>query len=343
MEKSSDKYLAEFDPWYPGFEKYLRDYYVDSLEEIDSMSDDFFNEKLTQYLFSPSGGKCRHLFEFANNGSETELRCGKAAPKVIMSSMRFQHRQFYAASEQLEAMRWLKKIIKDEDFDGMAFALAQPYSRWEIDEVIGWELQRNLVIAIVCVLITTFVLIADLCSCILVLTTILLNLVNVVGYMHFWGLTIDIVAATNIIISVGLCVDFSAHIAHSFLNQPQKTRADRMVAALTSIGPAVFNGGISTLIAIIMLISSQSHVFISYFKIFFLMIIFGLFHGLILLPVILSLVGSQHKHLAEKDYNDATPSEELKDIKIKLTTNGSPTTNNAEDVENQKEDIHCPS
>ena len=73
------------------------------------------------------------------------------------------------------------------------------------------------------------------------------------------------------------------------------------------------------------------------------MIIFGLFHGLILLPVVLSLVGSQHKHLAEKDYNAATPSEELKDIKIKLTTNGSPTTNNAEDVENQKEDIHCPS
>merc|ERR1739844_268373 len=190
--------------------------------------------------------------------------------------MRFQHKQFYAASEQLEAMRWLKKIIKDEDFDGMAFALAQPYSRWEIDEVIGWELQRNLFIAIVCVLITTFVLIADLCSCILVLTTILLNLINVVGFMHFWGLTIDIVAATNIIISVGLCVDFSAHVAHSFLNQPQKTREDRMVAALTSIGPAVFNGGISTLIAIIMLISSQSHVFISYFKVSFVNIFFSI-------------------------------------------------------------------
>jgi hypothetical protein len=83
MGKSSDKYLADFDPWYPGFEKYLQDYYVDSLEEIDSMSDDFFNEKLTQYLFSPGGGKYRHLFEFAEN--ETELTCGKAAPKVIVS------------------------------------------------------------------------------------------------------------------------------------------------------------------------------------------------------------------------------------------------------------------
>ena len=47
-----------------------------------------------------------------------------------MSALRFQHKQFYKASEQLEAMRWLKKTIKDEDFDGIAFALAQPYSRW---------------------------------------------------------------------------------------------------------------------------------------------------------------------------------------------------------------------
>ena len=47
-----------------------------------------------------------------------------------MSSIRFQHKQFYDASEQLDGMRWLKKTIKDEKFDGMAFALAQPYSRY---------------------------------------------------------------------------------------------------------------------------------------------------------------------------------------------------------------------
>ena len=46
-----------------------------------------------------------------------------------MSSIRFQHKQFYDASEQLDGMRWLKKTIKDEKFDGIAFALAQPYSR----------------------------------------------------------------------------------------------------------------------------------------------------------------------------------------------------------------------
>ena len=42
--------------------------------------------------------------------------------------------------------------------------------------------------------------------------------------MYFWGLTIDIVAATNIIISVGLCVDFAAHLTHSFMKQRFESR-----------------------------------------------------------------------------------------------------------------------
>ena len=87
------------------------------------------------------------------------------------------------------------------------------------------------------------------------------------GFMHFWGLTIDVVAATNIIISVGLCVDFSAHIAHSFMHQRSDSRDDRMVATLASIGPAVLNGGISTILAISMLILSRSHVFTAFFKV----------------------------------------------------------------------------
>ena len=40
-----------------------------------------------------------------------------------------------------------------------------------------------------------------------------------------------------------------------------------MVATLASIGPAVLNGGISTILAISMLIMSRSHVFTAFFKV----------------------------------------------------------------------------
>lgn len=42
--------------------------------------------------------------------------------------------------------------------------------------------------------------------------------VNVLGFMHFWGLTIDVVSSIIVIISIGLCVDYSAHIASTFLS-----------------------------------------------------------------------------------------------------------------------------
>ena len=64
-----------------------------------------------------------------------------------------------------------------------------------------------------------------------------------------------------------------------------------MSSALSQVGPAVLNGGLSTLLAFILLSASESYVCLSFFKIFFLICIFGLFNGLIALPVILVVVG----------------------------------------------------
>ena len=61
--------------------------------------------------------------------------------------------------------------------------------------------------------------------------------------------------------------------------------------SLVAMGSAVFHGGFSTFLAFILLAGSKSHVFSTFFKVFFLVIVFGLFNGLLLLPVMLSLVG----------------------------------------------------
>ena len=50
-----------------------------------------------------------------------------------------------------------------------------------------------------------------------VLSCVLLTLVDITGMIHFWGLTIDTISCVNIVLGVGLCVDYSAHIAHAFL------------------------------------------------------------------------------------------------------------------------------
>ena len=61
FNEKSDEYLVNFDPWYQPFEKYMMDNFVDSLEDLDNIDDEKFNEKLTQFLFSPSGGRYRRI------------------------------------------------------------------------------------------------------------------------------------------------------------------------------------------------------------------------------------------------------------------------------------------
>ena len=138
-----------------------------------------------------------------------------------MSAIMYQHKQFQTVEDRISGMTWMKTVIDSLKFDGRVFAMCQAYSRWEIDQIIGIELQRNLLWAMICVLVATLIFLADFRACFFVFLCVTLNLVNVVGFMHFWGLTIDIVASTNIIISVGLCVDFSAHVAHSFMHNSQ--------------------------------------------------------------------------------------------------------------------------
>ena len=185
----------------------------------------------------------------------------------------------------------------------------QEYSNWETDEVITRELFRNLGIALACVFVTTLILLADVLGSILVLLTVALSLVDVCGFMHTWGITIDVVSSVNIIIAIGLCVDYSVHMCHAFLTV-SGTRKERAKAAIMDMGVAVLNGGFSTLIAFILLAGSESHVFSSFFRIFLLVIIFGLYHGLILLPVMLSLIGPS-------PYTNAKPGVQHQDVNQK--------------------------
>ena len=49
------------------------------------------------------------------------------------------------------------------------------------------------------------------------------------------------------------------------------TKQDRSVHALNKMGPAVLNGGISTFLSFILLATSTSHVFATFFKVYYVL------------------------------------------------------------------------
>ena len=67
------------------------------------------------------------------------------------------------------------------------------------------------------IFVIVLILLANLNICFMVLLTVVLTLVDIIGFLHFWGITIDIISCVNIVLAVGLCVDYSVHIGHAFL------------------------------------------------------------------------------------------------------------------------------
>merc|ERR1711871_1937799 len=123
-----------------------------------------------------------------------------------------------------------------------------------------------------------------------VILSILMSVASIVGFMHWWGTTISGVSSIYIIISIGLAVDYSAHIGHTFCTSTG-TASERSIKSLERIGACVLNAILSTLLAVCVLAFSRSYVFRVFFKVLCLTVVLGGAHGLWFLPTLLSLVG----------------------------------------------------
>ena len=117
--------------------------------------------------------------------------------------------------------------------------------------------------------------------------------------MYFLGLQMSTASAILLSVGLGLAVDYSVHIAHAFMRLSVDSEDERVKKVITEVGPAVFNGGFSTFLAFAILVFAKSFPFIVFFKMFFLISVFGLHHGLIFLPVFLSLFGINHLNCLE--------------------------------------------
>ena len=230
----------------------------------------------------------QQIYKAENCGLECQYKLKTHRPKSHSNSVRWrrlsiQYPPVSGPSDHGPARRAVTSLLAN--FSLPAFSHSKVYLAWETDNTIAWELWRNVGLAVLCILLTSLLLLANLRVCLAILATVLATLTDIIGFLHFWGVTIDIVSSINLVIAVGLCVDYSVHVAHAY------TVSGSGVAAVRSIGPAVVQGGLSSLLALVTTAASHSHIFRTFFRVFSLTVLFGLWHGLLLLPVLLHGLG----------------------------------------------------
>merc|ERR1719456_1552263 len=226
--------------------------------------------------------------------------------------------------DTMTAMReGINKVMGDSGEVGTtssAFPYSFEFLYWEEVGIIDAELGRNLAICGAVVIVMVGLMIPHPRIAVFVMLSILLSVADLVGFMYWWGVTISGISTIYVLISVGLAVDYSAHIAHMFV-ESTGTAPQRSIKALTRIGPSVFNAVLSTMAAVIIIGFSKSYIFRVFFKALFLTVLIGGALGLLFLPAILSLFGG------DRAVNDAAP------VKTNAVADDSPRDDNGKAVE----------
>ncbi|KAM3866285.1 protein patched homolog 1 [Diretmus argenteus] len=196
------------------------------------------------------------------------------------------------ASDFVEAIESVRAICDEFSRKGVFnYPNGYPFLFWE--QYIGlrhWFL-LSISVVLACTFLVCAILLLNPWTAGIIVFILAMMTVELFGIMGLIGIKLSAIPVVILIASVGIGVEFTVHIALGFLTAIG-SRNTRSAVALEHMFAPVIDGAISTLLGVLMLAGSEFDFIMRYFfAVLAILTVLGMLNGLVLLPVLLSLVG----------------------------------------------------
>ncbi|PKC75290.1 multidrug efflux transporter AcrB transmembrane domain-containing protein [Rhizophagus irregularis] len=208
----------------------------------------------------------------------------------------------------------ISELINEENPSIQVFPYSVFYIFFEQYEYIISLAAEIFFLAFVSIWFVTTLLLGSAWTGFIVVCHVIMIITNVLGIMALWGVSLNAISLVNLVICVGIGVEFCVHIARAFIVGGEGVdREERAYRSIVDVGSSVLSGiTLTKFWGILVLAFTRSKIFeVYYFRMYVSMVISGAFHGLLLLPIILSLIGGEGVGSGEDFDYDVFEDEEM--------------------------------
>ena len=209
---------------------------------------DEFMRYLQQWLISPTNEECP-VAGAASFGAALSLSEDKN--DVVASHFRTFHSPLKTQADFINSFAAAHRIAADisERTGTSVFPYSLHYVFFDQYAHIISITQEVLGFGLAAVLVITALMLGSWRTGSIVTAVVGLTVTTVMGVMAIWGISLNAISLVNLVISLGIAVEFCAHVARAFMSAGsglpvdhpagQKERDERMWTALVDVGPSV--------------------------------------------------------------------------------------------------------